>query len=571
MCGIIGLLLADENQFVNQLLVDGLTVLQHRGQDAAGMVTAERRRLHLRKDNGLVRDVFHTHHMMELRGNVGIGHCRYPTAGSSSCAEAQPLYTNYPYGICVAHNGNITNTQELTEYLQDTVGRHVNTESDSELLLNLFAEALTKQEKGISTTDQIFKAIAEVMGKCIGGYAGLYLINGIGLVSFRDPHGIRPLVFGCRKTGSSAKNGNTVPASPARMGSDPQVDYVVASESVAIDTLGFDLVRDIKPGEAIFLDMNTGQCHSRVCHPNPTYTPCIFEYVYFARPDSIMDKVSVYESRLKMGEKLAEKIIRLYPDHGIDVVVPIPDTSRTCALQAAYRLNRPFREGFIKNRYIARTFIMPGQETRKKSVRLKLNTIKSEFAGKNVLLVDDSIVRGTTGHEIVQMARDAGAKKVFFTSAAPPIRFPNIYGVDIPTREELIAYNRDEVEIAAKLGSDWVVYQDLADLEDSVKCLLPPGHSLKDFDTSCFSGTYVTGQKIGDEYFEKLYNKRNDKAKQMRESRSSSVLSSASSLSLTRMAMQSNDGAEAISNDKRSGYSSDDGCESLTNKTGKAR
>lgn len=569
MCGIIGLLLADENQFVNQLLFDGLTVLQHRGQDAAGIVTAERRRLHLRKENGLVRDVFHTHHMIELRGNVGIGHCRYPTAGSSSCAEAQPLYTNYPYGICVAHNGNITNTHELTKYLQDTVGRHVNTESDSELLLNLFAEAMTKQEKGKTMKEMVFSAVEDVMGKCTGGYAGLYLINGIGLVSFRDPHGIRPLVFGCRNSktkGTNGHKGNTVPPSPERMSSapNPQLDYVIASESVVIDTLGFDLVRDVKPGEAIFLDMNTGQCHTRVCHPKPSYAPCIFEYVYFARPDSIMDGVSVYESRLKMGEKLAEKILRLYPNHEIDVVVPIPDTSRTSALQAAYRLNRPFREGFIKNRYIARTFIMPGQATRTKSVRLKLNTIKSEFAGKNVLLVDDSIVRGTTGHEIVQMARDAGAKKVFFTSAAPPIRYPNIYGIDIPTREELVAYERNEQQIAEKMGCDWVVYQDLPDLEDSVKCLLPPGHSLKEFDTSCFSGEYVTGEKIGDAYFTKLYNLRNEAAKTQR---NSSFISQASSASLTRTAIQSNNGCESVSNDKRSGYTSDDGCESLANKT----
>lgn len=560
MCGILGLLLGDEDEFVNQLLFDGLTVLQHRGQDAAGMVTAERRRLHLRKENGLVRDVFHTHHMLELRGNVGIGHCRYPTAGSSSCAEAQPLYTNYPYGICVAHNGNITNTHELTEYLQDTVGRHVNTESDSELLLNLFAEAMAptkQQDNSKSITERVFAAVEDVMNKCKGGYAGLYLINGIGLVCFRDPHGIRPLAFGTRNSSSNKKGGT-----------DPNLDYVVASESVVIDTLGFDLVRDVKPGEAMFLDMNTGQCHTRVCHDNPRYAPCIFEYVYFARPDSIMDGVSVYESRLKMGEKLAEKILRLYPNHDIDVVVPIPDTSRTSALQAAYRLDRPFREGFIKNRYIARTFIMPGQATRKKSVRLKLNTIKSEFAGKNVLLVDDSIVRGTTGHEIVQMARDAGAKKVFFTSAAPPIRFPNIYGIDIPTREELIAYERNEEQIAEKMGCDWVVYQDLKDLEESVTCLLPPGHSLREFDTSCFSGEYVTGERIGDAYFTKLYDLRNDTAKQERHGSTAASIRSMSTSSLVRTAQQSNDGCESMSNDRRSGYSSDDGCESLSNKSG---
>jgi len=439
MCGIIGILLSDESQHVNQMLFDGLTVLQHRGQDAAGMVTTEHRRLHLRKENGLVKDVFQDHHMMELRGNLGIGHVRYPTAGSSSCAEAQPLYTNYPFGICVAHNGNLNNTEVLTKNLSQ-LGRHVNTDSDSELLLNAFAEALTKVDsKNAGMKKTIFEAITMVMKQCEGGYAGMYLINGVGLVGFRDPHGIRPMVFGSRP----AENG--------------KVDYVIASESVAIDTLGFKLERDIKAGEAIFLDSKTGECHAHSCFPVADPSPCIFEYVYFARPDSIMDSIPVYETRLKMGEKLAEKIIRKYPQHDIDVVIPIPDTSRTSALQAAYRLDRPFREGFIKNRYIARTFIMPGQETRKKSVRLKLNTIKSEFAGKNVLLVDDSIVRGTTAHEIVQMARDAGARKVYFTSAAPPIRYPNIYGIDIPTQTELIAFQRNEEDIAKKIGCDWIV------------------------------------------------------------------------------------------------------------------
>lgn len=565
--------MANEDQFVNQMLFDGLTVLQHRGQDAAGMVTAERRRLHLRKDNGLVRDVFHTHHMMELRGNVGIGHCRYPTAGSSSCAEAQPLYTNYPHGICVAHNGNVTNTHELSEYMRDVVGRHMNTESDSELLLNLFAEGMTKQKEGKSMTETVFTAVESVMKRCKGGYAGLYLINGVGLVAFRDPHGIRPLVFGCRNSTKvptdphTNKRQKTAPLSPDMMGQAPEksLDYVVASESVVIDTLGFDLVRDVKPGEAIFLDMNTGQCHTQVCHPEPSYSPCIFEYVYFARPDSIMDGVSVYESRLKMGEKLAEKILRVYPDHGIDVVVPIPDTSRTSALQAAYRLNKPFREGFIKNRYIARTFIMPGQETRRKSVRLKLNTIKSEFAGKNVLLVDDSIVRGTTGHEIVQMARDAGAKKVFFTSAAPPIRYPNIYGIDIPTRQELVAYNRNEEEIAKKMGCDWVVYQDLKDLEESITCLVPKDHELKAFDTSCFSGEYVTGEKIDSEYFQKLYALRSDAAKQERTNLPSSASTNSLNLTTKESAQQSNNGCENLFNNKSSGVTAKNGCESLSN------
>ncbi len=507
---------------MNQLLFDGLTVLQHRGQDAAGIVTAEKLRLHLRKDNGLVKDVFHQHHMFELRGNVGLGHVRYPTAGSSSCAEAQPLYTNYPYGICVAHNGNLTNADELTRHLRDVVGvrvcivpirdvfmveiflvlthesfcfsfdtfcdldfkRHVNTDSDSELLLNVFAEALMQQRSQPNRVEAVFESVSRVMEQCKGGYSGLYLINGIGLVGFRDPHGIRPLVFGSRRSKSTQAEAEDcgVPRTPAHMASASKtLDYVMASESVAIDTLGFELIRyvslspcrtllcvcliccrgclfsDVRAGEAIFIDMTTGNCHARVCFNETKLSPCIFEYVYFARPDSIMDGVSVHESRLRMGEKLAKKILLEHPNHGIDVVIPIPDTSRTCALQAAYTLNCPFREGFIKNRYIARTFIMPGQSTRRKSVRLKLNTIKSEFYGRNVLLVDDSIVRGTTAHEIVQMARDAGAKKVFFTSAAPPVRFPNIYGIDIPTRHELVAYGRDENEIAKIIGCDWVL------------------------------------------------------------------------------------------------------------------
>jgi amidophosphoribosyltransferase len=458
MCGILGLLLANEDAHVNQMLIDGLTVLQHRGQDAAGIVTSQRGRLHLRKDNGLVKDVFQTHHMIDLRGNVGLGHVRYPTAGSSSCAEAQPLYTNYPHGVCVVHNGNLTNAEDLANHCRNKIGRHINTDSDSEVLLNIFADSLIKEEnKGSNDeVENIFAALENVMSLCKGGYAGMYLINGIALVGFRDPHGIRPIVMGSRKS-SKGTNG------------EGMTDYVFASESVAIDTLGFDLVRDVAPAEAIVITMD-GKVHTRRCLPadKVSLTPCIFEHVYFARPDSIIDGVSVYESRLKMGEKLAYQIIERYPDHDIDVVIPIPDTSRTSAVQAAYILGRPYREGFIKNRYIARTFIMPGQETRRKSVRLKLNTIKSEFAGRNVLLVDDSVVRGTTAKEIIQMARDAGANKVYMTSAAPPIRYPNIYGIDIPTRHELVAYERNESEIAKELGCDWIVYQRLNDLEDSV-------------------------------------------------------------------------------------------------------
>jgi amidophosphoribosyltransferase len=361
----------------------------------------------------------------------------------------------------------------------------VNTDSDSELLLNVFAEGLTEANaanpKGPAVpaaqsqemVDNIFRAVTDVMDKCKGGYAGIYLINGIGIVGFRDPHGIRPIVFGSR-VAESTSDPKSVPSTPAKMkkGSG-SYDYVMASESVAIDTLRFKLVRDIKPGEAIFIDLK-GNCHTRQCHTNASLTPCIFEYVYFARPDSIMDGVSVYETRLLMGEKLAHKIMRKHPEHDIDVVIPIPDTSRTSALQAAYALGRPFREGYIKNRYIARTFIMPGQETRKKSVRLKLNTIKSEFAGRNVLLVDDSVVRGTTATEIIEMARDAGAKKVYFASAAPAIRYPNIYGIDIPTRNELVAYEREEAEIAAHLGCEWIEYQDCSDLEESVRSISSP-------------------------------------------------------------------------------------------------
>ena len=459
MCGILGILLADEDAHVNQMLFDGLTVLQHRGQDAAGIVTSERGRLHLRKDNGLVKDVFHTHHMIDLRGNFGLGHVRYPTAGSSSCAEAQPLYTNYPHGICVAHNGNLTNAEELANHCRKDLTRHINTDSDSEVLLNIFGDSLingevNKNGSSDNMVETIFSAVENVMKSCKGGYAGMYLINGIALVGFRDPHGIRPIVMGTRK--SKTKDGLT--------------DYVFASESVAIDTLGFELVRDLEPSEAIVITMD-GKVHTRKCLPREqiNHAPCIFEYVYFARPDSIMDGISVYESRLKMGEKLAYQIMERYPEHDIDVVIPIPDTSRTSAVQAAYVLGRPYREGFIKNRYIARTFIMPGQETRKKSVRLKLNTIKSEFAGRNVLLVDDSVVRGTTATEIIQMAREAGANKVYLTSAAPPIRYPNIYGIDIPTRKELVAYERNEDEIAEKLGCDWIIYQRLNDLEESVR------------------------------------------------------------------------------------------------------
>lgn len=529
MCGILGLLLADEDDNVNQMLFDGMTVLQHRGQDAAGIVTSERGRLHLRKANGLVKDVFQTHHMMDLKGNFGLGHVRYPTAGSSSCAEAQPLYTNYPHGICVAHNGNLTNAGDLADHCRKNLSRHINTDSDSEVLLNIFADSLVKREskEGCDcNVETIFSAVETVMKLCKGGYAGMYLINGIALVGFRDPHGIRPIVMGTRK--SRTKEGLT--------------DYAFASESVATDTLGFELVRDLEPGEAIIVTMD-GKVHTRRCVPEDQikHAPCIFEYVYFARPDSIMDGISVYESRLQMGEKLAYNVMERYPDHDIDVVIPIPDTSRTSAVQAAYVLGRPYREGFIKNRYIARTFIMPGQETRKKSVRLKLNTIKSEFAGRNVLLVDDSIVRGTTATEIVQMAREAGANKVYLCSAAPPIRYPNIYGIDIPTRQELVAYERNEEEIAKKLGCDWVLYQRLNDLEQAVR---DAGECPEQaYESSCFSGNYVTGETINDPYFQKLFALRNETAKKERLESTGAAQAG--------LPPGSNHGCENLSNDKR--------------------
>lgn len=572
MCGILGLLLSDENKCVNQLIFDGLTVLQHRGQDAAGIVTSEQGRLHLRKDNGLVKDVFRKNHMMELKGNIGLGHVRYPTAGSSSCAEAQPLYTNYPYGICVAHNGNLTNTEELADELINKNLRHVNTDSDSELLLNVFAEGLTVDNaatlpqpslSGVQSkemVDNIFNAVTTVMSKCKGGYAGMYLINGIGIVGFRDPHGIRPIVFGSRNAViDSQSTVGKVPATPAKMNkASGSLDYAMASESVAIDTLNFELVRDIKAGEAIFIDLH-GNCHARQCHTNVSLSPCIFEYVYFARPDSIMDGISVYETRLLMGEKLAQKIMRKRPEHDIDVVIPIPDTSRTSALQAAYVLGRPFREGYIKNRYIARTFIMPGQETRKKSVRLKLNTIKSEFSGRNVLLVDDSVVRGTTAREIVQMARDAGAIKVYFASAAPAIRYPNIYGIDIPTRNELVAYEREEEEIAAHIGCDWIEYQDCDDLEESVSSLATPERPVTKFDTSCFTGTYVTGQKIGDRYFTRLHDLRNDSAQESRRHGAAPTKKDVEAVESS-----GGEGCESVHNDKRDEITdANKGCEGI--------
>ncbi len=489
MCGIAGIV---AHQNVNQDLFDALTVLQHRGQDAAGIVTCQGNRLHLRKDNGLARDVFTSGEMLRLKGKMGIGHVRYPTAGCTSSAEAQPFYVNSPFGLTLAHNGNLTNAEELKKQLFMDDQRHINTDSDSEVLLNIFAHELQQLRKLRLSVDDVFNAVTAVHQRCRGAYAAVVMIAGFGILGFRDPHGIRPAVFGKRKT----EQGD---------------EFMIASESVALDVLGFDLVRDIEPGEAVFIEAS-GQLHTRQCAEQVEKTPCIFEFVYFARPDSILDNISVYKARLRMGEKLAEKIHRTWPDHDIDVVIPIPDTSRTSALQMANDLGVKFREGFIKNRYIGRTFIMPGQQMRTKSVRQKLNPIGLEFNGKNVLLVDDSVVRGTTSQQIIQMARDAGAKKVYFASAAPPVRFPNVYGIDMPAAQELIAHNRTEQEICQEMGADRMIYQDLDDLIDAVRKGNP---EIQGFDTSCFSNEYCTGD-VNNAYLERIEELRNDDAQAAR-------------------------------------------------------
>ena len=486
MCGIIGIVGRSE---VNQSLYDGLTVLQHRGQDAAGIVTCDDNdQLFLRKDNGLVKDVFHTRHMLRLKGNMGIGHIRYPTAGCSTSAEAQPFYVNSPFGIALAHNGNLTNTKILKGELFQSDRRHLNTNSDSEVLLNVLAHELQKTSKLTPGAEDIFEAVSQVHKRCRGAYAVVALIVGVGILAFRDPFAIRPLVIGKRTT----EQGD---------------DYMVASESVAIDSLGYTLVRDVEPGECIFID-KAGHFYSHQCAENPLKVPCIFEYVYFARPDSMIDGISVHKSRMRMGTKLAEKIKREFADHDIDVVIPIPDTSRTAALQLAYDLGVVYREGFIKNRYIGRTFIMPGQSERKKSVHQKLNPIGLEFEGKNVLLVDDSIVRGTTSQQIVQMARDAGARKVYFASAAPPVRYPNVYGIDMPSPHEFVAHERNVAQIGEELGVDYLIYQDLDDLIAAVN----KKSDIKRFDTSCFNGEYITGD-IDDSYLYYIDSLRNDSSK----------------------------------------------------------
>ncbi|HWY25905.1 MAG TPA: amidophosphoribosyltransferase [Nevskia sp.] len=498
MCGIVGVV---AKQLVNQEIYDALTMLQHRGQDAAGIITNEGDRLYLHKDNGLVRDVFHSDDtMIRLRGNMGVGHVRYPTAGSSTSAEAQPFYTNTPFGICLSHNGNLTNAEQLKHELFEEDRRHLNTDSDSEVLLNVFAHELMMCNTLRVTPNEVFKAVSEVHRRARGAYACVALISGYGIVGFRDPFGIRPVVYG-RREGTYG------------------TDYMIASESVALDAAGFELIGDIAPGEAVYITLD-GKLHKRQCATNPSYSPCIFEHVYLARPDSVMDDIYVYKARLRMGEKLADKIKREWPDHDIDVVIPIPDTSRVAGVELAIRLGVKYREGFVKNRYIGRTFIMPGQAQRKKSVRQKLNPIDLEFSGKNVLLVDDSIVRGTTSQEIIQMARDAGARKVYFASAAPPVKYPNVYGIDMPTTSELVAHGRSHDELELLLGADRLIYQDLEDLIDAVR---HKNSKIQRFDTSVFTGEYVT-QDVNEDYLNQLELFRSDAAKEARRVRAGNVV-----------------------------------------------
>lgn len=483
MCGIAGII-AQGN--VQQDLFDALTVLQHRGQDAAGIITSDGEHFFLRKANGLVRDVFHQRHMERLQGYMGIAHVRYPTAGSSCESEAQPFYVNSPYGITLAHNGNLTNARDLRNLLTQTYRRHINTQSDSELLLNILAYEL----ENLSELDvvAVCKAVSALMNQVQGGYAAVAMIMNFGLVAFRDPHGIRPLVIGVRDAGKGK-------------------EYMIASESVALDTLGFAYLDDVQPGEVVIVDKNL-QLHRHICQPGQL-RPCAFEFVYLARQDSVMDGISVYQARLNMGERLAQQILDTWPDNNIDVVIPIPDTARTAAMALAFKLGIPFREGFVKNRYIGRTFIMPEQKERKRSVRKKLNPITSELQGKNILLVDDSIVRGTTCKQIIEMARQAGANKVYFASAAPPVLFPNVYGIDMPVRKELIAYNKTIEQVCKKIGADKLIYQRPEDLIGALQDVNP---SVEGFETSVFDGKYVAGA-IDDTYLKCLESERNDLAK----------------------------------------------------------
>ena len=486
MCGISGIAGATD---VAAALYDGLTVLQHRGQDAAGIATMDGNRVRLHKGNGLVKEVFDEDAMSLLTGTVGIGHCRYPTAGSEGSDEAQPFYVNSPYGIALAHNGNLINTDALRQDVFAQDRRNINTDSDSEVLLNVFAHELDLQRT--LSPETAIRAVAGVHRRVKGGYAVVSVVLGLGLVAFRDPHGIRPLVLGKREHSEG-------------------IEYIVASESAALDILGFTRMRDVQPGEAIVITAR-GELFSEIVAEPQEHAPCIFEYVYFARPDSMIDNVSVHKARMRMGVKLGEKILRLRPDHDIDTIIPIPDTSRDAALEISNVLGVKYREGFIKNRYVGRTFIMPGQGERVKSVRRKLNPINLEYRNRVVLLVDDSIVRGTTSKQIVQMARDAGARKVYLASAAPPVRHPNIYGIDMPAADELVAHGRSVEEIEKLLGCDWLIYQDLEDLEAAVREGNP---NLPRFDSSCFDGQYVTGIEPG--YFERIEQMRSDEAKRKR-------------------------------------------------------
>ncbi len=465
MCGIVGVV---SHAPVNQLIYDALLLLQHRGQDAAGIVTQQGRKFFMHKAKGMVRDVFRTRNMRALPGNVGLGQVRYPTAGNAfSEEEAQPFYVNAPFGIVMVHNGNLTNAKALRQELFQTDHRHINTESDSEVLLNVLAHELEKVTRGLTLKPaDVFAAVRGVHRRVRGSYAVVALIAGHGMLAFRDPYGIRPLCFGRGDGG-----------------------VMVASESVTLEGTGFEATRDVQPGEALFIDLE-GNIQTEQCAENPRHNPCIFEYVYLARPDSVIDGISVYQARLNLGATLAKRVVSTVPPGEIDVVIPIPESSRPSAMELAHLIGRPYREGFVKNRYVGRTFIMPGQAVRKKSVRQKLNVIGSEFKGRNVLLVDDSIVRGTTSREIVQMARDAGARKVYMASAAPPVRYPNVYGIDMPTPQELVAHGRSVEEVRQLIGCDALIYQDVDAMKQTIGSLNP---ALAGFDASCFDGIYVTG------------------------------------------------------------------------------
>ena len=487
MCGVVGVVSKSE---VSPMIYDALTVLQHRGQDAAGIATCNQDKFHLRKQLGLVRDVFRDTHMISLRGSMGIGHLRYPTAGSQDRELAQPMYVNSPYGISISHNGNLTNKEEISQTLTEKNLRFLSTDSDSEVLLNVFAHELQKQGTSTPSEKEIFHAVRATHKRVRGAYSVIFMINGVGVVGFRDPFGIRPLIFGSRENDLLGP------------------DYMLASESTVLDTLGFNVLGDVDPGEAVFISKE-GEMFREACIENPIHTPCIFEYVYLARPDAVIDNISVHKSRMRMGAALAKKIVNLKPDHDIDVVIPIPESSTTSALQLANTLGIKYTEGFVKNRYIGRTFIMPFQEKREKSVRQKLNPINFEFKDKVVLLVDDSIVRGTTSRQIIEMARSAGAKKVYFASASPPIRYQNVYGIDMAATTELIAHNRSEDEISELIGADWLIYQDLEDLIESAKVGNP---SIQQFECSVFDGNYITAD-IDSTYLQKLEETRGDEKK----------------------------------------------------------